>query len=46
MTYNINDSARILDDPGFVKAQTTVLYMHGYTESNQSDSVGLIARCK
>lgn len=46
VTFNINDSAKIYDEPGFMKARPTVLYMHGYTESNQSDSVGLVARCK
>lgn len=44
VTYNINDSARILQERGFVGARPTVLYLHGYTESNQSDSVGLVSR--
>lgn len=44
VTFNINDSARIASQPGFQRALPTVLYIHGYTESNQSDSVGLVAR--
>ncbi|KAK3924947.1 Pancreatic triacylglycerol lipase [Frankliniella fusca] len=43
VTFNINDSVSILSHPGFKKALPTVLYMHGYTESNQSRSVGLVA---
>lgn len=44
VTFNINDSVSILSHPGFKKASPTVLYMHGYTESNQSRSVGRVAR--
>lgn len=43
VTFNINDSAKILSHRGFDKSKPTVLYMHGYTESNQSASVGLVA---
>ncbi|KAE8752002.1 hypothetical protein FOCC_FOCC001165 [Frankliniella occidentalis] len=43
VTFNINDSVSILSHPGFKRASPTVLYMHGYTESNQSRSVGRVA---
>lgn len=40
--YDYNELDKIFEQENFNSSQTTVLYMHGYLESPESDSVRLI----
>lgn len=41
-TYGINNLKYILDDPNFDIQKTTTLYVHGYEEKQEDESIQLI----
>lgn len=43
-SYAIADAADLVADPSFDASKPTVLYMHGYQESTESESVGVVSR--